>query len=300
MEPAEGQARLVDAVRERRSRRARSSFAASARAGTPSTGRPRSSTSFRLPRGGARAPARARAVAGDDRPALLRTAPRARPGGLLRPHGRTVSTASTSGSTSSRSPTSPPCSRSSSAAGANPLRVTHPWQLRRPRRDRPRTDPRADRARGGSPRRAHAAARGPCTSAPARASPAASPPPTRCATRGRSTSPAAYGAKVWDVDGNELLDFHNGFGSMVQGHAHPAIGKAVTERYPLGTHFAAPTEDGDRRRRGARAPLGPAEMALRELGLRGDHGRDPDRPRGSPAATRSSRSSAPTTATTTT
>jgi glutamate-1-semialdehyde 2,1-aminomutase len=52
------------------------------------------------------------------------------------------------------------------------------------------------------------------------------------------------GAKVWDVDGNELLDFHNGFGSMVQGHAHPAIEKAVAERYKLGTHFAAPTEDG--------------------------------------------------------
>src|SRR5436305_8478806 len=52
------------------------------------------------------------------------------------------------------------------------------------------------------------------------------------------------GPRVWDVDGNEYLDFHNGFGSMVQGHAHPAIGKAVTERYGSGTHFAAPTEDG--------------------------------------------------------
>src|SRR4051794_10874279 len=52
------------------------------------------------------------------------------------------------------------------------------------------------------------------------------------------------GPKVWDVDGNELYDFHNGFGSMVQGHAHPAIGDAVTERYGSGTHFAAPTEDG--------------------------------------------------------
>jgi glutamate-1-semialdehyde 2,1-aminomutase len=51
------------------------------------------------------------------------------------------------------------------------------------------------------------------------------------------------GPKVWDVDGNELLDFHNGFGSMVQGHAHPAITKAVNARIELGTHFAAPTED---------------------------------------------------------
>jgi glutamate-1-semialdehyde 2,1-aminomutase len=52
------------------------------------------------------------------------------------------------------------------------------------------------------------------------------------------------GPRVWDVDGNEMWDFHNGFGSMLQGHAHPAIGRAVTERYRLGTHFAAPTEDG--------------------------------------------------------
>src|SRR3954452_13818357 len=51
------------------------------------------------------------------------------------------------------------------------------------------------------------------------------------------------GPRVWDVDGNEMLDFHNGFGSMVQGQAHPAIGAAVSERYAPGTHFAAPTED---------------------------------------------------------
>jgi glutamate-1-semialdehyde 2,1-aminomutase len=51
------------------------------------------------------------------------------------------------------------------------------------------------------------------------------------------------GPKVWDVDGNEMYDFHNGFGSMVQGHAHPAIGRAIKERYDQGTHFAAPTED---------------------------------------------------------
>src|ERR687886_591259 len=51
------------------------------------------------------------------------------------------------------------------------------------------------------------------------------------------------GPKVWDVDGNEYYDFHNGFGSMIQGHAHPAIGRAIKARYEKGTHFAAPTED---------------------------------------------------------
>jgi glutamate-1-semialdehyde 2,1-aminomutase len=51
------------------------------------------------------------------------------------------------------------------------------------------------------------------------------------------------GSHVWDVDGNEMVDFHNGFGSMVQGHAHPAITRAVTARLTQGTHFAAPTAD---------------------------------------------------------
>jgi glutamate-1-semialdehyde 2,1-aminomutase len=51
------------------------------------------------------------------------------------------------------------------------------------------------------------------------------------------------GSRVWDVDGNEMVDFHNGFGSMVQGHGHPAITRAVQERVELGTHFAAPTVD---------------------------------------------------------
>jgi glutamate-1-semialdehyde 2,1-aminomutase len=52
------------------------------------------------------------------------------------------------------------------------------------------------------------------------------------------------GQRVWDVDGSEYFDFHNGFGSMTQGHTHPAVTRAVQERAALGTHFAAPTEDG--------------------------------------------------------
>jgi glutamate-1-semialdehyde 2,1-aminomutase len=50
------------------------------------------------------------------------------------------------------------------------------------------------------------------------------------------------GSHVWDVDGNEYVDFHNGFGVMCVGHANPAIVAAVSERAARGSHFAAPTE----------------------------------------------------------
>jgi glutamate-1-semialdehyde 2,1-aminomutase len=50
------------------------------------------------------------------------------------------------------------------------------------------------------------------------------------------------GSRVWDVDGNEYVDFHNGFGVMCVGHANPAIVRAVSERAARGSHFAAPTE----------------------------------------------------------
>src|SRR5919202_3932105 len=50
------------------------------------------------------------------------------------------------------------------------------------------------------------------------------------------------GARVTDVDGNEYLDFHNGFGVMCVGHANPVVAAAVKARMDEGTHFAAPTE----------------------------------------------------------
>src|SRR5918996_787999 len=50
------------------------------------------------------------------------------------------------------------------------------------------------------------------------------------------------GALVWDVDGREYVDFHNGFGVMCIGHANPVIGEAVKARVDEGTHFAAPTD----------------------------------------------------------
>jgi glutamate-1-semialdehyde 2,1-aminomutase len=51
------------------------------------------------------------------------------------------------------------------------------------------------------------------------------------------------GAVVWDLDGRRMVDFHNGFGSMVQGHANPSIAAAVRAQIGNGSHFAAPTED---------------------------------------------------------
>ncbi len=50
------------------------------------------------------------------------------------------------------------------------------------------------------------------------------------------------GSRVWDVDGNEYIDFHNGFGVMCVGHANPTVAAAVKARMDDGTHFAAPTE----------------------------------------------------------
>ena len=52
-----------------------------------------------------------------------------------------------------------------------------------------------------------------------------------------------HGSKVVDVDGNEYVDFHNGYGAMAVGHAHPKIVQIVSERVGEGTHFAQPTED---------------------------------------------------------
>jgi len=50
------------------------------------------------------------------------------------------------------------------------------------------------------------------------------------------------GSHVVDVDGNDYVDTHGGFGCMVVGHAHPAIVAAIERAARTGTHFAAPTE----------------------------------------------------------
>ena len=51
------------------------------------------------------------------------------------------------------------------------------------------------------------------------------------------------GSRVFDVDGNEYIDTHGGFGAMIVGHAHPKVAEAITRAANRGTHFAAPTPD---------------------------------------------------------
>ena len=80
----------------------------------------------------------------------------------------------------------------------------------------------------------------------------------------------ASASHVWDIDGNEYVDYHNGYGVMVMGHAHPKIVEAVQKRVALGTHFAQPTEDAlpvaEQLTRAHRS----AVLAVRQLGYRGD------------------------------
>ena len=50
------------------------------------------------------------------------------------------------------------------------------------------------------------------------------------------------GQYLYDVDGNQLLDYVGSWGPLILGHGHPAVLEAVTRALPLGTSFGAPTE----------------------------------------------------------
>ncbi|MDP9329210.1 MAG: aspartate aminotransferase family protein [Actinomycetota bacterium] len=65
-----------------------------------------------------------------------------------------------------------------------------------------------------------------------------SPPHAIFADRGQ-------GNRLWDIDGNEYIDFHLGYGAMVIGHAHPKVVEAIQKQAARGTHFAQPTKDLD-------------------------------------------------------
>jgi glutamate-1-semialdehyde 2,1-aminomutase len=50
------------------------------------------------------------------------------------------------------------------------------------------------------------------------------------------------GSKVWDVDGNEYVDWVSSWGPLILGHAEPAVLAAVNAAAAAGTTFGAPTE----------------------------------------------------------
>jgi glutamate-1-semialdehyde 2,1-aminomutase len=52
----------------------------------------------------------------------------------------------------------------------------------------------------------------------------------------------AEGARKWDVDGNEYVDYFGGHGALLLGHNHPAVTEAVREQLSLGLQYGAPHE----------------------------------------------------------
>jgi glutamate-1-semialdehyde 2,1-aminomutase len=50
------------------------------------------------------------------------------------------------------------------------------------------------------------------------------------------------GAHIWDADGTERIDFNNNYTSLVIGHAHPDVVKAVQSVAESGLSFPGPTE----------------------------------------------------------
>jgi glutamate-1-semialdehyde 2,1-aminomutase len=49
------------------------------------------------------------------------------------------------------------------------------------------------------------------------------------------------GSRIYDVDGNEYIDWMMGFGALPLGHAHPEVVEAITGAAATGAHFATAT-----------------------------------------------------------
>ena len=50
------------------------------------------------------------------------------------------------------------------------------------------------------------------------------------------------GARIWDVDGNEYIDYLGSWGPLVLGHSHPVVVEALKKTAECGTSFGAPIE----------------------------------------------------------
>ncbi|MBA2634867.1 MAG: aminotransferase class III-fold pyridoxal phosphate-dependent enzyme, partial [Chloroflexi bacterium] len=54
----------------------------------------------------------------------------------------------------------------------------------------------------------------------------------------------ARASRIWDVDGNEYLDFDMAFGVLAAGHSHPILAEALQHRVANGTCYTFPVADG--------------------------------------------------------
>ncbi|MDQ6672364.1 MAG: glutamate-1-semialdehyde 2,1-aminomutase [Chloroflexota bacterium] len=49
-------------------------------------------------------------------------------------------------------------------------------------------------------------------------------------------------AKIWDVDGNQYVDYLGSWGPLIAGHAHPGVVAAIQDAATRGTSYGAPIE----------------------------------------------------------
>src|SRR5215510_14308919 len=52
----------------------------------------------------------------------------------------------------------------------------------------------------------------------------------------------AAGARLWDADGNEYIDYVCSWGALILGHAHPKVVDAIAAQTQRGTSYGMPTE----------------------------------------------------------
>jgi len=52
----------------------------------------------------------------------------------------------------------------------------------------------------------------------------------------------AAGARLWDADGNEYVDYVCSWGALILGHAHPKVVEAIATQARRGTSYGMPTE----------------------------------------------------------
>ena len=86
----------------------------------------------------------------------------------------------------------------------------------------------------------------------------------------------AEGARLYDVDGREYIDYVCSWGALILGHAHPDVVRAVAEQAKLGTSYGmtSPLEI-ELAEQIAKALPSIREDAVRQFGDGSDHERGP-------------------------